>query len=279
MMQIIKQLIITSRPFYWLFSIIFIFGFWYSGASVNLIGVLMFMMTIPSTLLLFGINDIADYKYDKKNPRKKNILFGSVLDKQYHDLIWKVSFVITAILILLSVLSFSYTTFFSTFVCLFIVYAYSLEPIRLKSKPFMEVLSCLVGGFALLLMGYGFGGGAIDFFNKFGVSRVLVISSTMLAVALQSYLADYEADLESNQQTTVHIIGPRKTIVISAFLYLIASFFVETFFLKVIFYFLFFESLSPLFFEKLFTKVRVYHHSKSILITALIIFVILNIYV
>lgn len=84
-MLTIKDILLTSRPFWWITtSAPFVLGYWTGQPAITavlIIGALYFIF--PYNLFLYGVNDIFDYESDIRNPRKAGIE-GAVLAKSKH---------------------------------------------------------------------------------------------------------------------------------------------------------------------------------------------------
>ena len=85
-MNQLNLLIKASRPAGWLVqSLAFLGGWRISGAGIDFLSVLQFlMMMFPLNLMLYGINDIYDYKSDMLNKRKGGAE-GAKLKRKYHN--------------------------------------------------------------------------------------------------------------------------------------------------------------------------------------------------
>lgn len=205
----IKNIIQYSRPRFRLY-VIGPFLLWFTAAitnpiefmSLSFIGRLIYF-SIPANLLIYGINDIADYETDKNNPKKQSYELLLTPDRQkiMRSLIaiTNMPFLIRAVLqwqhIIITLLVFR---FFGIF--------YSTKPIRAKAIPFLD------GIFNILyiipwFLGYFLGGGTT-------INTEVVIVGIFRCMAMHAYSAipDIIADKKANLQTTATILGKHWTL-------------------------------------------------------------------
>lgn len=205
----IKNIIQYSRPRFRLY-VIGPFLLWFTAAitnpiefmSLSFIGRLIYF-SIPANLLIYGINDIADYETDKNNPKKQSYELLLTPDRQkiMRSLIaiTNMPFLIRAVLqwqhIIITLLVFR---FFGIF--------YSTKPIRAKAIPFLD------GIFNILyiipwFLGY-FLGGWTD------INRFIIWTGTLRCMAMHAYSAipDIQADKQAKIQTTATVLGKHWTL-------------------------------------------------------------------
>jgi len=159
--------------------------------------------SIPANLLIYGINDIADYDTDKKNPKKQNYESLLTPDKQktMRSLIavTNIPFLIRAAMqwqyILLMLVVFR---FFGIF--------YSTKPIRAKTIPFVD------GIFNVLYIIPWFLGYFLWWWTQ--ISRIVAIAWTLRCMAMHAYSAipDIASDKKANLQTTATVLGNNWTL-------------------------------------------------------------------
>jgi len=224
----LKQLLITSRPIGWLlFSGCFLAGYLYGGGVLNPLIILNFLaFTFPACLLVFGLNDLADYQKDKLNTRKQNWLTGGVLDQKYHSL--TIAGIITSGLVLLifPLIAGNLEMLIWVTLLILLAFAYSFKPFRFKSKPFLELFSNLAGTWLVVMVGLSYN------LNFAGITArlsaiFLPISSLVLGIATLSYLADFEADKLAHEQNTIQFLGQKKSIIFSLICFTISSFLIS----------------------------------------------------
>src|SRR5215470_11804275 len=138
----LKFLIQVSRPGLWTTTTLFYLmplGRTFNWHSMPfLTGI--FYIVFPLSLLLYGVNDIADAEGDRLNPRKGSYMFGSRgVDQQLRALRWQ----ITVWQIPFFCLFWIYAGWRITlwFVAILLaVYIYNARPIALKGRPPFDVL-------------------------------------------------------------------------------------------------------------------------------------------
>ena len=168
-----------------------------------------FMLTTSLYLAFsFSINNSFDAKSDvlhKEKAMKNPIATGEIKFKE--GIIFSSCLAIVGLLL-------TYCWFescFSIYLSLIILSsAYSVPPIRLKSKPFLDLISHGMF-FGILLYFYGVlaSGGLI--FQNIIVGFSIFIYSIILE--LRNHLKDFEVDLRSRTITTVCYLGYRKSLI------------------------------------------------------------------
>jgi len=179
-------------------------------------------LTIPSGIILFGLNDIYDYPSDVKNPRKGG-KWGTILHPRYHLFVFHSAIVSSILFLLIGFFSQNLLNIICTVLLLAIAWGYSVPPIRLKTKPPMEFFTNIAGAFVLSLLAFSWGSGVEGFAKIITGNIILAQICWGIALALLSFLADYEEDKQAGDFTTVHLLGKRKSIFLSAFFYAMAA--------------------------------------------------------
>lgn len=244
-LKAIKSIIISSRPIGWLLlSCTFFAGIVFSGIKINFLIILhTLFFTFPAGVILFGINDISDYSKDKKNLRKRNLISGGVLSKELHRPVLFLAAIFSIIMLGFAGFSNNLETLIFSILCLVIAWGYSLEPLRFKSRPPLELVANLLGAFSLVLIGYSYGGKFNEFVDKVGILNLISLSTTVIAIAFQSYLADFEDDLKVKEKNTVISLGKFTSCKVSVLLYLISSLLVSKLVLQAGFFICFLVAL------------------------------------
>jgi 4-hydroxybenzoate polyprenyltransferase len=208
--QTLKQLIITSRPVGWVvFSGIFVSSLNYGGVQFSADKIIhLLLLTFPAGIICNGLNDVADYPYDLKNPRKKSGWSGNVLDKKYHKLVIWLAIIFSGLLLMPPLYYQNWLMFWATVTTIFISYSYSFKPFRFKSVLGVEILSNVVGTLALILIGFSYGGDLLDFVNK-ASTNLIAFCGVIVAIAFQAFISDYEADKESGDRNLIHFLGKK----------------------------------------------------------------------
>lgn len=140
----LRRLLAVSRPALWINTIgTLVTGVWLSGRLYSLepgLLLLLFYLTLPFNLLIYGLNDLSDREEDARSSRKGSwqgarlsVAEGAPLLRS--TLLWNVPFLLALTVLLppqaTAVLLLSATLFA----------AYSLPPLRLKGRPGLDGLS------------------------------------------------------------------------------------------------------------------------------------------
>ena len=150
----------------------------------------------------FAINNCFDYEGDKLGDKISKNPVASGIIGQREGVIQSVLIALTGVT--LTFLWFDGYTFGLYFVMILLSGAYSIPPLRLKSVPFMDMMSHgLFFGALIILYGIsvtqGFGGG-----TYYLVGSIFVFS---LILELRNHIDDAPEDYASNVDTTVTKIG------------------------------------------------------------------------
>ena len=220
-MNKLSLLIKVSRPIAWIIApIVFLASMYIASASFSWQSIVQIvLLSFPFCILLYGINDVYDYKSDKINFRK-GYLEGLKLGKFERNYIAKWSYVIIIVLLLSSILTLNLTNIFGMILLLFASYFYSAPPIRFKTIPIVDSLSNGVIFIAVAILGFSFGGSIIDF--PVGAYFVALCVSAMHSIAA---VCDYLPDKKANHRTIAVFLGKRFAIAFSIFLFIVVYFF------------------------------------------------------
>jgi 4-hydroxybenzoate polyprenyltransferase len=265
--EVLKQLVITSRPVGWIvFSGIFVSSLNYAGVQFGADKIIhLLLLTFPAGIICNGLNDVADYPYDLKNPRKKSGWSGNVLDKKYHKIVIWLAIIFSGLLLIPPLYYQNWLMFWATVTTIFISYSYSFKPFRFKSVLGVEILSNLVGTLALILIGFSYGGNLLDFINK-ASTNLITFCGVIIAIAFQAFISDYEVDKASGDHNLIHFLGKKLSSVSASLIYLVCFFTTTYPSLKIGFVLCFVLCLLPLFFfkAKFFT---LFYYSNVIILT------------
>jgi len=141
----LKKIILTSRPLLWLAHLSsFFFGI--SQISSNdlnpyKIFIVIFLLTFPVSMFIYGLNDVSDYESDILNERKGGLL-GLKHDKNEFNLIYFFSVLSGFIFIIFSFFS-GFIPFVLSSSFVFVLGFYSMKPFRFKNIP---VIDAITGG-------------------------------------------------------------------------------------------------------------------------------------
>ena len=220
-MPVLQFLFKVSRPRFWFY----IFGPYIVGLIAGAVSrnelldwrTVLFALyfLFPANLLIYGVNDIFDYETDKINEKK--VEYETLVDRGRHKTLalWILSlnipFLIAAAIFLPATIpSLTGFLFFSVF--------YSAPPVRAKAIPFLDsafnILYIFPGAF-----GYQLLSGKVP-------PIALMIAAGLWTAAMHAYSAipDIEADIAAGLKTIATVLGPFRTLIACAFLYLTSAF-------------------------------------------------------
>ena len=205
----------VSRPFLLPgVPLIFLLGVYLAGGSLSeLSGVGMmqlFTLTLPLSILLYGLNDIFDFESDQKNLLKGQG-FGEALLPKHHDFIFKSASISGLFIILLSLYTGNVTNIILSLLMVILTFAYSVPPLRLKTKP---PLDSLVSG-----LGYFFLPFALGFTYFLPLVQIpieaLLISIVVMGAHMYSSIRDYSYDRAAGEKTISVVFGKRPTALLA----------------------------------------------------------------
>lgn len=228
----IKVLLITSRPILWLGPIgIYFIGVQAAKVDFNFFFWLgLFFVTFPMGILVYGLNDISDYKSDIINPRKGS-WEGGVLNRKYTSIICY-AILVSILIVIFPLLIFKYYFSVGLIICITLfAYLYSCKPVRLKSIPFLDSLSN--GLWVALILIFGFS------FTKGSSQLPLIIFPIFLGVTAMhalTTLMDYDEDKLSGDKTISVYLGKRVTSLISSLIFFSLIFLIKPINFFVMFY-------------------------------------------
>jgi 4-hydroxybenzoate polyprenyltransferase len=208
-----NYLIKISRPIIWFLPLIcFSFGVSLSHAILSPLLLIEFLMlSFPFNFFLYGINDIFDYESDILNPRKGSIE-GVKLEPKRHDAVKKVSIAMAILLLLISLATFNIANILSMVFLIFISYAYSAPPFRIKEKPPFDSISNIFIYFLMpLILGFSFGGSIISI-----PWQVYLLSLSIVGAHAFTTLADYTPDKKAGEKTFSIIFGKKTTVIFAS---------------------------------------------------------------
>lgn len=195
----------VSRPLVGIAGLmLFLTGFYVSGAEFTVIVALNMLTLLLFPLIIFGVNDIYDYETDIFSKRKHSLAEGYILPKANHAFIKKAC--LTAVLIIagFSFATLNISNISATLFALFLAYAYSAPPIRLKERPLLDSLSNAAAVIALLAMGYSYGGTLFNFPAKLAYASLGAAAMHAIGAVL-----DYDNDRKAGLTTIATFFGKR----------------------------------------------------------------------
>jgi 4-hydroxybenzoate polyprenyltransferase len=211
--EIFTLLVKISRPLGWITApLVFSIGLFYSGAKLTPLSVLqILLLSFPYCILLYGINDIYDYRSDTLNPRKTSIN----LDPKYHSIVKRVSSVVALLLITGSVLTLNVSNILATISLLFFSYYYSAPPLRFKERPPLDSFSNGVLFFIVFSIGWSLGKDIFDI-----PAKIYFVSGCVMGIHSFSTVMDYTIDKEVGDKTFAVIFGKRTASVFALVLFI-----------------------------------------------------------
>lgn len=209
-----------SRPKFWLYLV----GPYFLGALLAVDSLarldswqfwwLFAWFTFPANLLLYGVNDAADYDTDQHNP-KKVCDEALVYPHERLALLRTITALVALAIPALVLSNLRVIVAFALFILLSL--AYSLPPLRLKARPLLDSLS---NGLYLtpLLVAWGL-------YSSRTPSWSLVVAGLLWCGAMHAYSAipDIESDRRAGLRTVATLLGLDGTLLFCGVAYLGAS--------------------------------------------------------
>jgi len=195
----------------WIF---FLLGVHYAEGEISPRAVVVFVLY---TLLMGGVyifNQVIDRESDRKNKKLFLLSEGHIsLGNAYLEM---------AVLFVLSVfgsLFLGMDVFLAFMVSLFLGITYSLPPIQMKGKPFLDIL--------WNASGYGLLAFVVGWLSASKPSRLMLVNSipyffAVAAVFVNTTIPDIEGDREEGKITTGVFLGKKNTLLLGMLLDLIA---------------------------------------------------------
>lgn len=214
----------TSRPVGWFGIFLIILGYLAIPNNKNLTeaGILfwlqIFSFTFPFNFVFYGINDWFDKESDKQNSRKKkNPWFGATaLDDPKPLIIISIFCLIFGISI--SILTFNIYNIILVLACVFLGFAYSMPPLRLKSRLLLDTLT---NGLGYILIPFHIGY-TFDGVFRFSLP-ILAMSLMALGLHLGAAFLDIDSDKKAGHKTTATILGKKITPILVAFFFILSA--------------------------------------------------------
>lgn len=223
MMTNLYDLIKVSRPAFWiLWPVVFLVGLTSSGSAMTYLAIIqMVLLSFPACLVVYGINDIFDYRSDRMNPRKKDIE-GVKLEKRHFPGIIYASAAVLSIFFLVTVLTLNISNLFSSFLFMAIGYFYSAPP-RLKSIPMLDSLSNgILYFYSPFLMGFSYGSDIASVGLKW-----YLITFCVAGIHAFTTIMDHSVDKKAGDMTFSVFFGKRSAALFSFTAFAAASVFAD----------------------------------------------------
>lgn len=221
-------------------------------------------LTYPAAFIVYGLNDLYDVETDAYNDRE--VVKDTVISRDDYAIVWGWAAIFTLICALPVVWSGKISTMLVGLLALFSAVAYSVPPLRLKTKPVLSLVTMSVGGWALYAFGYSFTG------------SISTISARSFFYGLLSHMAvslgaipDMEADKKAGDTTFPLVYG--KTAAVSLALTSVIATILSGTVTGPVLWFLFIAGgglLSMLFFERYLAHFRVIMYAGFVILAYLI---------
>ena len=190
-------------PTVWIYLVPFNFDMNFWEEPIFWIGLVF--VTFPLNYLVYGLNDLNDFKADQVNNRKGNYLFGAKSTReQLAKLPKKIVFVITPFIIYFTVES-GITMLLLLLFMITINWVYNFEPFRIKEKPPFEI--CIQIGYVFT----AFFSVVLNDLTMLPWQTILYLSLFAFQAHIAGEIMDIEPDLISGKRTTATIIGRKNT--------------------------------------------------------------------
>lgn len=204
------------------FSIFTVLGILYGGEGLRFLFENPFYVIINAFFIyiaaasIFGINNVFDVENDKNSEkdggffddtRKLNFIAQGKITKK-EGYIFSMFLGITS----LTFFFFSNLISFMIAVAIFIFgYIYSAPPLRLKSRPFIDLLyHGSFGGFILFLFGHSL----VKIIDTNSLLFSIPLFFICMMIQLENHLQDYKDDKRAGTKTTVVFLGFEKSIML-----------------------------------------------------------------
>lgn len=207
----------VSRPLFWIGPFAaYKAGLWAADIQTGPFQWLeLFLIAFPLSLLIYGLNDIYDIRYDWKNPRKEKPVWGARISEK--DVPWLKNWCCaSAAIMMLTALS-TLNPLHAALAAagIFLAYAYSSPPFRLKERPILDSLSAM--GYGLFAFGLAYSlSGSADFLDW----RFLLLCLSLSAFHAISTVMDMGEDKKMGVRTFAAALGGRAAALFAAAVFL-----------------------------------------------------------
>lgn len=220
----LSRLLVVSRPALWINTIgTLVTGLWLTGRLYSpdwRLLLLLLYLTLPFNLLIYGLNDLSDHEEDARSSRKGGWQGARLSVEEGRPLLLGTLLINIPFLLLLTlVLPLPATLLLLLSALLFV--AYSLPPLRLKARPFLDGLSNVAYALPLALPALVLGAGALGA----GVPWLPLLALMSYSVGKHAFDAaqDIPADLAAGTNTVATKLGARNTALYALAWFLLAG--------------------------------------------------------
>lgn len=180
-----------------------------SDLSNPVVMFLLIISTLPLNLFLYGVNDLYDAETDQHNPKKQ--MQEHHLHRRHYTMLIKWSTGVTAIVGILSLVLLPNTASKLLLVLfMFLSWGYSANPLRFKSKEFLDswsnVLYIIPG-----LIAYSVFSAPLPNFQV-----IVGLAAWTAGMHLYSAIPDISADARAGVRTTAVVLGTRRSLLLTA---------------------------------------------------------------
>ena len=220
-MNTLRIFLQSSRPLSWV-NTAYPFAFVYFAITqsvdwVLIIGSLFFL--IPYNLLMYGINDVFDYESDIRNPRKGGVEGAKLGPHLHKPMLWVAGLVCLPFVAWLVWVG-SWASWLWLAVSLFSVVAYSVPPLRVKERAFVDSVTSSAHFVTPAIYGVALAGGSVDATGMLAFAAFFLWGAASHAFgAVQDVVYDREAGIGS----IATVIGARQTVRLAVGGYVLAG--------------------------------------------------------
>ena len=220
-MNTLRIFLQSSRPLSWV-NTAYPFAFVYFAITqsvdwVLIIGSLFFL--IPYNLLMYGINDVFDYESDIRNPRKGGVEGAKLGPHLHKPMLWVAGLVCLPFVAWLVWVG-SWASWLWLAVSLFSVVAYSVPPLRVKERAFVDSVTSSAHFVTPAIYGVAVAGGSVDATGMLAFAAFFLWGAASHAFgAVQDVVYDREAGIGS----IATVIGARQTVRLAVGGYVLAG--------------------------------------------------------
>lgn len=219
----LKRLLIISRPLLWINTIgPALLGLWLTGLLWHPQAIFFFIwLTLPFNLLIYGLNDIADFAIDQRSLRKGGYEGARIQRNEFASIaIATIGLNVPFLIASAFYLPIEANALIAAYVLIFI--GYSLPPARFKARPFLDSLSNSGYAFPIAIFPAALG---------YAINWSALGALMTWSVAKHAYdaIQDIDEDRLEGVRTTPVVIGVRGTLLWCLFFWLMATALMTTF--------------------------------------------------